>query len=446
MLTNNSSFSYVDIYINLATFLDKCPAVVLSIEVMQWLKLLFEDCAEIVHVRPLVSASYRILRSLMHLLAKYITMDTGLQAPQYGMSTCNGGTCTPAMDIADRDRHDGDDDINAGDETSRSSRGTTVEDIMIEARNIAHEKQAREKTRIKEVSLEDTCDLCRSLIQQLSSQLVKFKDELLTTALTMTLTVPSVIVDDLRLLAPSIQLSLESGYCVDLAVQALDRSICPDESKRSVLRAYLPTFLGLLDNYLMTDENSSEGATMFYKTKARIGAERRRLSQERSSDSDAGLDAGAFGENSLQIKILRFLGRLGGDNQAILLHGSDSQSASVLSAHKTLMADLPMSVRQADARVSRGDNDDNYDNDDVDDVDDKDDDDHHHHHHICLYMLTNMIIVITVMNDVQVLHPGIPAWPCVSTWSSPVCLSCARRGPRHLIGTPGRRRQRACMQ
>jgi hypothetical protein len=163
-----------------------------------------------------------------------------------------------------------------------------------------------------------------------------FKDELLEAALHLLLSSP-VSVLSLHDLIPSVQMSLSTGLQALRSVQLLTRHLISDKSQ---LTQYLPTLLPVLDRYLTTSEGGERGGAgqIYLKTTTKLKAGKGSV-----VNAAGGADDSSFA--TLQFAVLSFLGRLGGDNQNLLLPPQETvQDSLAWSEDACILVDLPLPV------------------------------------------------------------------------------------------------------
>jgi hypothetical protein len=117
---------------------------------------------------------------------------------------------------------------------------------------------------------------------------------------------------------PAIKLALKTGLQVESAVNILEMHVSTNMVKRALLRENLPQILCLMEDYLLSASDDKLKRTIVYKTDSVLKA------QSKYQDSTMN-----HSEDTIQRIILRFLGRLGGDNQDMIIPASSAIQTSL---------------------------------------------------------------------------------------------------------------------
>jgi hypothetical protein len=262
-----------DVLINLVTFLEYFLPLK-GAQLLKWLNLLIPECIQLAQRFPLISSLYRIFACVFKVIEN---IDV--------MADCGSSASRTSLDLVDE--------------------SMDFSDYLACLRENDDLQLTQKRHFFQQRGLNQTIQSLKAFIRDVELQLPHFTDELLSSALSMILLSPSVIVDTIQDLVPSLKLSLQTGYQVKIAVVILNRFISRDESKRAALLEHLPSLLRLLEDYLVVSNSSSltEFSQISLRKKGFINSNKGQGSEE---------------DMNIQHLILRLLGRLGGDNQLIL--------------------------------------------------------------------------------------------------------------------------------
>ena len=174
-------------------------------------------------------------------------------------------------------------------------------------------------------------------LESLKPHLVRFQDELLSSALSMIFNMPLHVID-VNYIIDCAAIALKTGIEAESAVNALHRCFV-DEVEQPQLRCRLHNILPLLSTYVCSSSvvgNKSEDEMKL--------TPRNRKSQSTTIEK---------GEK-LQFTILRFLGRLGGLNQGMLEQPNNViKSITSWNFNECLALDLPLPNSNDMRRVSK---------------------------------------------------------------------------------------------
>lgn len=173
-----------------------------------------------------------------------------------------------------------------------------------------------------------------------------FKDELLAACLQLMLSYPLAFFD-VRELVPPIQSALKMGVTfypmATIALDALDKIVDPPgESSATQDLSFLVDILPLLNEYLLMDLRVKANTYKEPRKKARVltAAERKRHEIHFQATSEI-LGATTIEDVSLgdiQLRVMRFLGKIGGVNKLMIKAQMDAASATAGSVGQQLVA------------------------------------------------------------------------------------------------------------
>eukprot|EP00953_Heterococcus_sp_UTEX-ZZ885_P009213 5452-Heterococcus_DN1.PRE.1 len=176
---------------------------------------------------------------------------------------------------------------------------------------------------------------CRRLLtrylEQLCDQLDQFRDELLTAALQPLLRAPPALArsGDLRLFVKALQSALRAGAShlptAAAAVSALERwwAAVP-----AALEPHFPDLLPRLDPYLRASGAAAGDSTVAaaQSSQAALEGGPRRMTAKGSATGSSSTKSSS--ERELQMRILRFLGGLGGKSHYLVVDASEVSTLS----------------------------------------------------------------------------------------------------------------------
>jgi hypothetical protein len=177
----------------------------------------------------------------------------------------------------------------------------------------------------------------REFVKEVWHKLQQFTDDLLASCLRLVLAYPIAFFDSSELIAPlekALHLGITFNSLAVIAMNILDKFLDPN-SEHKIDDNFLSRILPCINEYLLigvisSNENESDSGLSNLKKKpykVPTAAQRRLEAVHKSpTESELGVAASEYSSlQELQLRMMRFLGRLGGKNKQLLMKQEGSE-------------------------------------------------------------------------------------------------------------------------
>ncbi|KAI8145657.1 hypothetical protein BJV82DRAFT_554475 [Fennellomyces sp. T-0311] len=195
----------------------------------------------------------------------------------------------------------------------------------------------------------------RDFLKEVWHRLQQFKDDLLASCLGLVLAYPLVFFDTQELVAP-IQTAFRLGLTVhslsDIALDVLDELITEHHDS-----AFFAQVLPCMNEYLLMDLRSKEDLDQpIKKWKAETGNARRRrdIHFKATADTLGAVATDTVSLRDIQLRVMRFLGRIGGMNKLMLNNDGESTLHQLLAWDPESKLEIKIPFPNANVKVNMG--------------------------------------------------------------------------------------------